>query len=144
MQEAQKIKDTMVLILKYYPKLLLQPQLPSLYIQCMRPVSVALEFVAAIWWSNLLTFPIFMFPPPPTPPSSQMYSIFCVRTSSTPIHRVQNCTFLVTNTTTKLSAGNQNFKYNCQQATDIVMANYDGQGKWSRRKFWDIYQQAPA
>lgn len=68
MQEAQKIKDTMVLILKYYPKLLLQPQLPSLYIQCMRPVSVALEFVAAIWWSNLLTFPIFMFPPPPRPP----------------------------------------------------------------------------
>lgn len=42
-----------------------QPQLPSLYIQCMMPVSVALEFVAAIWWSNLLAFPLFMFPPLP-------------------------------------------------------------------------------
>lgn len=52
------------------------------------------------------------------PPSSQMYSIFCVRTSS-PIHRVQNCTFLVINTTTKLSAGNQNFMHNCQQANGM-------------------------
>lgn len=42
-----------------------QPQLLSLYIQCMMPVSVALEFVAAIWWSNLLAFPLFMFPPLP-------------------------------------------------------------------------------
>ena len=33
MQEAEKIKDTMGLLLKYYPKLLWQPQLPSLYIQ---------------------------------------------------------------------------------------------------------------
>ena len=65
MQEAQKIKDTMVLTLKWYPKLLWQPELPSLYIQCMMPVSVALEFVAAIWWSNLLAFPLFMFPPLP-------------------------------------------------------------------------------
>lgn len=72
-------------------------------------------------WSGHLMIQSPRLPIIHVPPSSQMYSIFCVRTSSTPIQRVQNCTFLVTNTTTKLSAGNQNFMHNWQQATDIVM-----------------------